>query len=57
VREICVVDERGSITVVKLSVDDLTFSTGNIGLLIDPGTSTKATHRINDFADVTANVL
>jgi hypothetical protein len=36
--------------VPKITVDDLAFSTGSIGLLIDPGTSASAMHRLNDFS-------
>ena len=39
--------------VSKLSVDDLTFSNGSVGVVVDPGTSATAIHRVNDF---TANV-
>ncbi len=39
--------------VPKLSVEDTTFSTGNIGVLLNPGTSTTKMYRVNNF---TANV-
>ena len=39
--------------VPKLSVNDTEFSTGTIGILVNPGTSSTAMHRIDNF---TANV-
>jgi outer membrane protein assembly factor BamB len=39
--------------VTKLSVDDIAFSAGSIGILVNPGTSSTAMHRVDN---VTANV-